>query len=470
MAESGPDTTLDDDDDPRSPRVAHHHRSKSCGSLTLLFQAGRPCSARSFDLSAVVAVTLGRNSGPGDGAPETSAQRLLAIELDDRRMSTVHAHLRASQDGWSVEDAKSKNGTRVNGREIQQVQLEDGDLVEVGRSFLLYRDDAPPNPLTTDLDASLPGFATANLATARQLQLLSRISRSQVPVIVLGESGTGKELMARAVHKMSGRSGSFQAVNCGALTRSLLESELFGHKKGAFSGANEDRPGLIRAADGGTLLLDEIGDLPLDAQAALLRVLQENEVLPVGGIRPVPVDVRVVAATHRDLAEMVRTDRFRQDLLARLSGFSVCIPPLRQRREDLGTLVLALLRRHHPQQADQIEFTPAAIRAFHTYLWPANVRELERVIESAVILADGRPIDVDLLSPELSAHVKNGNPRQSNADPSDEANHRHQLTALLMRYQGNVTSTAEELRTSRIQVHRLCRRFGIDLRDYRPKS
>ena len=158
---------------------------------------------------------------------------------------------------------------------------------------------------------------------------MATFARSQVPVLVSGETGTGKELIASAIHQLSGRPGPFVAVNCGAIAPNLVESELFGYRKGAFSGALEDRPGLVRSSEHGTLLLDEIGDLPLAAQAALLRVLQESEVLPVGGTRPVKVDLRVVAATHRDLGALAAQDRFRRDLLARLDGARIMLPALR---------------------------------------------------------------------------------------------------------------------------------------------
>src|SRR5437588_230906 len=170
-------------------------------------------------------------------------------------------------------------------------------------------------------------------------------ARARIPVLLLGETGTGKELIARAVHDLSGRTGPFLAVNCGALPETLVESELFGYRKGAFSGAYEDRPGLVRSSDKGTLLLDEIGSLPLPAQAALLRVLQEEEVVPVGATRPLRVNLRVVAATHEDLGVLASQELFRADLLARLSGFTLDLPPVRERREDVGLFLTSLLRK-----------------------------------------------------------------------------------------------------------------------------
>jgi transcriptional regulator with PAS, ATPase and Fis domain len=184
-----------------------------------------------------------------------------------------------------------------------------------------------------------------------------RIAPSSVPLLVRGETGTGKELMARAIHEASERRGAFVPVNCGALPRDLLESELFGHRRGAFTGASGDRSGLVRRAHRGTLFLDEIAELPPDSQVALLRVLQEGEVRPVGACEEITVDVRIVAATHQDLRERIASGRFREDLYARIAGFEITMPPLRERREDLGMLIATLLV---PSPRDRDQLVPAA--------------------------------------------------------------------------------------------------------------
>src|SRR5690606_9536217 len=224
-------------------------------------------------------------------------------------------------------------------------------LVTLGYTLFLFRAALSVTggvPEWVDAGArepAAPGMATLLPQLERELDRLARVAPSDVTVMVRGETGTGKEILARAVHALSGRSGEMVAINCGALTDTLVESERFGHRKGAFSGATEDAPGLIRMSHGGTLLLDEIGDRPPASQAAFLRVLQEREVMAVGGTRPVPVDLRVVSATHRDLEALVAQGRFRADLLARVSGFRIDLPPLRERREDLGLLIGALLRK-----------------------------------------------------------------------------------------------------------------------------
>jgi transcriptional regulator with AAA-type ATPase domain len=435
------------------------------GSLTLIFESGTPCAASPVALGDLDAVTLGRAARARSTRLSTvGGERRLTLELEDRRMSVVHAHVRLVPGGWSLEDAGSKNGTRVNGCEVSRAILRSGDLVELGRSFFVFHDSVPHAVRAGAPEPPL-GLATRNPALARHFENLTAIARSSIAIVVRGESGTGKELIAKAVHELSGRGGPLQALNCGALSRSLLESELFGYRRGAFSGAQEDRPGLIRSADGGTLFLDEIGDLPLEGQAALLRVLQEGELLPVGGVKAVPVDVRIVAATHRDLGDMVERETFRADLLARLTGFTIVLPPLRARREDLGALLCSVLARRASPRAS-IELAPDAIRALHVYPWPGNIRELENIVSTAVILADGRPIELGHLSEAVRAvPLPSPGPPCHERDAAVEP--RDRLDGLLARHRGNVNAVARELRTSRTQVHRLCHRLGIDVELHR---
>jgi len=293
------------------------------------------------------------------------------------------------------------------------------------------------------------------------LAALPRIARSSLPVVVVGESGTGKELVARAVHALSQRSGPFQAVNCAAIPATLLESELFGARKGAFSGAAEDRPGLVRAADRGTLLLDEVADLPPPAQAALLRFLQESEVLPVGATRPVRVDVRVVAAAQSDLRSLVAEGTFRADLFARLDAFTVRLPPLRERREDLGLLVASLLRKLAPERCEEIRISPEAALALFRHSWPLNVRELEHSLAVALTVCDGAAIELE----HLPEGVRLG--RTGLAADEDAEGFRDELLALLRRHRGNVAEVARAFGKGRMQIHRWARRYEIDLASFR---
>jgi transcriptional regulator with GAF, ATPase, and Fis domain len=239
----------------------------------------------------------------------------------------------------------------------------------------------------------LIGGSAALQAGIRDLLRIAPLS--DLPVLVTGETGTGKEMVARALHGLDPRraSGPFVALNCAALSRTLAESELFGHRRGAFSGAERDRAGLIRAAEGGVLLLDEIGDLAVDLQAKLLRVLQERQVLPIGSDSEVAVDVRVIAATHRDLAAMVRAGEFRADLHQRISVTTLHLPPLRERREDLPALVLHFLRKHGADGGAALPPAPEFLSALASLEFPGNVRELENLVRAALARAGAaRPL------------------------------------------------------------------------------
>jgi two-component system response regulator HydG len=253
---------------------------------------------------------------------------------------------------------------------------------------------------------SLAGLIGRSGAMQRVFAIVERIARSTVPVLITGETGAGKGAVARAIHGESDRaSGPFVAINCAALPDHLLESELFGHVKGSFTGATADRAGLFAEADGGTVLLDEIGELAAPAQAALLRVLETGQVRPLGASRERPVDVRVIAATHRDLRRRIAEHQFREDLLYRLEVVAIEIPALRHRRDDLPALLdhfLAEARRRHP--ASRVTgFARDALALLLDYRWPGNVRELAHVVERAVLLADGAEIAVAALPPHVIA-------------------------------------------------------------------
>jgi DNA-binding NtrC family response regulator len=314
-----------------------------------------------------------------------------------------------------------------------------------------------------------PSFAAA-------LARLEQVARADVPVHLSGETGTGKELAARALHAASGRPGPLVAVNCGAIAATLLESELFGHRRGAFSGALEDRPGLVRSAHGGTLFLDEVTDLSPAAQGALLRVLQEREVLPVGGTRALPVDVRFCSAANQPLDEAIRTGRLRADLVARLFGFRLRLPPLRERREDLGLLCAALLGRIAGPEAPRARLSREAARALLAAPWPLNVRALEHALatawalghaEGTLTLAHFGDTVTALADPPAPpttapAATKPGAPPADAHDPRAT-----ELEALLKAHGGNLTAVARVLGRDRALVRRWLRRYGIDPDRYR---
>jgi len=297
------------------------------------------------------------------------------------------------------------------------------------------------------------------------LDFVARAAATTSTVLLLGESGTGKEVLARALHRRSGRaSGPLIAVNCAAISTSLLESELFGHERGAFTGAVARKPGRFELADGGTLLLDEVAELSPEAQAGLLRVLEERTLMRLGGTHPVAVDVRVIAATHVDLKEAVAAGRFREDLYYRLSVLVAAIPPLRERREDIEALArhfLDRLARRAPRRVDGI--APAALDVLTAYRWPGNVRELRNVIERAVMLGAGEVIEVDDLPPE----IRGSHPAPAPAAgeqvtlplPVDELERRN-LFAALAATGGNKTRAARLLGVDRVTLYNRLRKYG----------
>ncbi len=281
-----------------------------------------------------------------------------------------------------------------------------------------------------------------------------------MPVLLLGETGTGKERVARAVHHLAQRPGPFIAVNCGGLPQTLVASELFGARKGAYSGADADRPGLVQEAHRGTLFLDEIAELPEPSQATLLRVLQERELVPLGATRPIPVDIRVIAATHENLAERVAAKHFRKDLYARLRGFSLTLPPLRERLEDIGLLVADLLPRVAGARTADIVLSRAVARGLLVYDWPLNVRELEHTLAAAVAITDRNEITPEHVPEELRLVM-------SGADSLPARREREKFASLVQEHGGNVSAMARALGTSRSQVRRLAQRYQIELESAR---
>ncbi|MEQ9569873.1 MAG: sigma-54 dependent transcriptional regulator [Longimicrobiales bacterium] len=293
-----------------------------------------------------------------------------------------------------------------------------------------------------------------------------KVAPTETTVLIQGETGTGKELLSRAVHDLSERaSGPFVPVNCAGLAEGVLESELFGHVRGAFTGAVADREGLFAAARGGTLFLDEVGDVSLALQRRLLRVLQEREVTPVGSSRPRPVDVRVVAATHRDLQAEIRRGRFREDLYYRLHVFRIEVPPLRARRADIPLLVeaaLARLRQRSPRNPPSA-FSPLAMRLLRAHDWPGNVRELFSVVESAAIRAGGPRIEAQHLPGAIRDPDSGGESggRESRYQAPSDDDERAAIVAALEEAGGSRSRAAELLGMSRTTLWRRMRDFGL---------
>lgn len=307
------------------------------------------------------------------------------------------------------------------------------------------------------------GMVTRSPPMRRVFEIVGNVAETEATVLVRGESGTGKELVARAVHSNSHRSkGPFMAINCAALTPNLLESELFGHVRGAFTGAIRDRAGLFQRAHGGTVFLDEVAELPLDLQASLLRVLEERELIPVGGDRSVKVDVRVIAATHRALREEVKAERFREDLMYRLRVVPIFLPALRERREDVNLLLWHFVEKHNRLGTRQVKrIAPDAMRVLLDHAWPGNVRELQNVIEYAFAVGRGAEIRIDELPPEFreTRTTSDRSPlRKQRLSPDEEAKRIHQA---LRQTEGDIHQAAKLLGMSRATFWRKRKALGI---------
>ena len=288
---------------------------------------------------------------------------------------------------------------------------------------------------------------------------IRKVATTDVSVLINGESGTGKELVARAIHQHSNRcSGPFVVINCGAIPENLLESELFGHEKGSFTGAHIQRKGLIEMAQGGTLFLDEIGELPLGLQVKLLRFLQEQTIERVGGRVQIAINARVLAATNQDLQKAVAEGRYREDLYFRLGVITIALPPLREREGDLILLANAFLHRYVQETRKKINgFTQQAVRAMSQYAWPGNIRELENRIKRAVVMADGakiNPLDLEL-------ETAKGKYYGLTLKEAREAVEKELILKALQRNKGKVTQTADELGISRPTLYELMEKLGI---------
>jgi transcriptional regulator with AAA-type ATPase domain len=420
-------------------------------------------------------VVLGR--GAARGAIRTGDHRATKLELKipDPRMSSVHAKIDGALGRWRITDLGSKNGVRVNAQPVREHTLADGDVLELGHTILLYEESAhgddPDDLDLATVEPLAPGLGTFVPGLLADFHKLTRLSPTGVSVLVQGETGTGKEIVARALHTLSGRSGKFVGVNSGAIPNALLESELFGSARGAFSGAVGDRPGLIRSADRGTFFLDEIGDLPLASQAAFLRVLQEQRVRPVGGTEAVSVDIRLVSATNRNVESLVRDGKFREDLFARIAGFRFTLPPLRERKADLGLLVGALLREIGGEQASRITLSMEAARVLYGYRFPLNVRELQSWLATAVALAVDAPIRPEHFPEPLDLGDGDDDEGREAESPRpltlEQLEHRETVVSLLREHRGNVSAIARAAGKARNQIQRWLRRYSLNPNDYR---
>jgi transcriptional regulator of acetoin/glycerol metabolism len=377
------------------PRGGPNRDGVRQGALIVLGDGASLDSLRTPRLVPMAELTLeiGRRA-PATPGPAT-------LTLADSTVSGLHARIQRAGDRsdlFVIHDLGSTNGTFVNGRRIHgPTPLEDGCVLFLGSQVLVFRlyTGAELAAVGEDAAAPLTPVATLSPALAVTISKLRRLARSESEILLLGETGVGKEVLARAIHASSPRAArALLSVNCAALSETLLESELFGHERGAFTGAAQAKPGLLETAPGGTVFLDEVGELPLAMQAKLLRVIEAREIVRVGGLRPRPIDVRFIAATNRDLEAEVQRNSFRRDLFFRLAGITLVVPPLRERPLDLPRLardMLAELARQggHRQPPP---LPDATLDALADHSWPGNVRELRNVLERALLLCDGAAV------------------------------------------------------------------------------
>jgi transcriptional regulator with GAF, ATPase, and Fis domain len=380
------------------------------------------------------------------------------IVLDDSQASRVHVRLTPVEGGYQVEDLNSRNGSFIDSvRCSGSMRLPFGATLRLGRSLLLAVMDVEPHRARAADTLQLIGAGNIEALRVRIFEIAPRPE----PALIEGETGVGKERVSQALHAASGRSGKLVAVNCAALPKELVEAELFGHAKGAFSGSERAREGLFRAAAGGTLLLDEVGDLPLEAQAKLLRVLETSEVRPVGEDRATQVDVRVVAATNAPLETRVKEGHFRSDLFHRLAAWRLSVPPLREHSED----VPALAQHFEPSARYSVEVMETLLAAD----WPGNVRELRNAVRSAVASAHAagsshvQPAHLPVTLALSSAS------RRSDDREADEVFRARVDTALRLR-QGNVAQVARDLGVGRPWLYSVLKRLAIDPAAYRSGS
>ena len=339
----------------------------------------------------------------------------------------------------------------------------DADMLEliVNRAYRVYElEEENRRLITRQTESPLSGVITGSASMLLVCRTVEKVAPTDATVLVLGESGTGKELLARSLHELSARNeGRFVAINCAAIPENLLESELFGYEKGAFTGAAKQTPGKIETASGGTLFLDEVGDMPLPLQAKLLRFLQERVIERVGGRKEIPVDLRVICATHKDLHELIRNETFREDLYYRIGEVSISIPSLKDREGDALLLARVFLERISNQQGKKgHRFSKDAMVAIETYAWPGNVRELENRVKRAVIMAEHKQITAGDL--ELGGTSKDELATFNLRDIRDRAD-RQAITRALNHVGGKISQAAELLGVSRPTMYDLLRKFGL---------
>ncbi|MGZ3457029.1 MAG: sigma 54-interacting transcriptional regulator [Archangium sp.] len=400
------------------------------------------------------------------------------VLAEDRTASRHHFEILHTERGWLLVDRHSTNGTFLEGRRIERAYLSSGSQIRAGSSSLIFTPIDEEVTVEPDREGELCGLVGQSVEMRQVFGLIKKIAPMDVSVIIGGETGTGKELVARALHELSGRKkGPWVVLDCGAIPPHLIESELFGHEKGAFTGAVAARPGAFERAHGGTLFLDELGELRLELQPKLLRVLENREVRRVGGNDVMEVDCRVIAATHRDLVKEIAAGHFREDLFFRLSVIHLQLPPLRERREDLPLILERalgdpeVLARHGRKR-----ISPDSLSLLMSYAWPGNVRELMNVLSHVLAFSEGEHVLPEHLPPRVRGQAREGplpfNEHLTFKDAKEqllENFEREYVTRVLTRCEGNLSRAARESGLHRKSIERLVKKYQLDAKGMKPR-
>jgi transcriptional regulator with GAF, ATPase, and Fis domain len=398
------------------------------------------------------------------------------LVLTDETVSRVHFEIVRDAKGYLVRDIKSTNGTFLDGAEVKEAYLRAGSVIGLGAVELKFTPFEERIEILPSEKEKLGEMVGKSAAMREIFGLVEKIAPTDATVMIEGETGTGKDMIARTLHLLSPRKDApFIVVDCGAVAGTLIESELFGHEKGAFTGAIAARQGAFELASGGTVFLDELGELSLDLQPKLLRVLEQRELRRVGSTKTIKVDLRVIAATRKDLRSEVEKGKFREDLYFRLNVVPITAPPLRERREDIPLLIDAMLEKLGPGDGTPSALTDNARAALMAHDWPGNVRELRNVIERALALGADPGMLVAPLgagdAPAKGAQLRDGiefEPNVSFRDTKEKWNElfeRRYLTWLIKRAEGNISKAARDADMDRKYLHKLLRKYGITAGD-----
>jgi len=429
------------------------------GPAALSSQVGR------FRLRIVEGGAVGRVFDSKGDRVQIGSHPLNDLLLDERTVSRFHCEIFVDEKGHWVKDLGSRNGTVVDGVTVKEAALRSGSLLVLGRVSLRFEQSREKNRIAISERTSFGSLVGTSIVARSAFALMERAAASDVTVLLEGETGTGKSEAAESIHRLSARrEHPFRVVDCGAIPAALLESELFGHEKGSFTGATTRRVGVFEEARGGTVFLDEIGELPAELQPKLLHVLEEKEIRRIGANAYQPVDVRLIAATNRDLRAEVNATRFRSDLYWRLAVWKIFIPPLRQRPEDIPAIVEKMLASSAVDaRVRETLNDPAFMTQLQRAAWPGNMRELRNHLDRCVVMQEqlepGQEMDV--ATAEAAAAVDPHVPYPEARRRAIEAFERSYVKALLELYEGKVAQAAESADIDRVHLYRLIKRYHL---------